>query len=1599
MSTPPLPLFFPQALKSPGHWTGLGKTHGLTRKDFEWFSHLGLASQALRSQQTPPMLAEKILVNTGSLSLPLAGCFVLSSTADDQGEILYTPYAGIRKFGGRAALTEDLRQQLGDADEDDDLLAFMSLSARKTLVAATDIKLAFATIDGEVFEDQRAVIDHHQRLNDQAMIEELRKLPTLGALLDTVLAGWLKPAFAGLDQRRTQVGFYAETDAKNSRSRRWITSMSLSEALLSYYRHQRWPAGQRPEFSHPQRTPQAADQQHWETAIKHAADDLINQLSSQLQRFWNEASADGATRRAFLARGFVEKARVDLLLKREAEIITPEQSRELHQLLKPSKDRASTLTLETVRLWEYAPNYVELAGSLMISQDSANAFLYTPGNGLQVLKDYQDLKTTLQTKSLLAGHDDELYELLSLEERNRFIGFDNAQVSGAVISGSVFMTLFEAILSKQLRNLEYAFQVFRHSDGAVNIHAYFDKALDVRAMIGGQLPMLETDGRWSTRPVLSGEQPSMVLEDTATRFVKTFRAVEGPIREEFESQSLSTLELQRYSLTAMKPRLSHALSIGIRGEATLRELSGTLRNADWQIVEAVFNPDQADRKTRTAVRGFYPDTFSLVLECAGEREFVHLANCVLLTERGGLDVQHSGRAILWTPGSGLEVFNTVARAQQQLNLRLLDPDERLVLLENLTPFQRKYHRHYSLNSLRLIEGNVLHHIAQSAIDLFLARCEQVRSLKLSVADQGTALKTLAKTDVATNLRRATRIAQAISQQQSLPAWLGQAGVAEQKLHIELLQQYRHSVTHDQDYLHGVQTLEAFVRQTLKALLAARFPSETIDPDLIEITPNLALAGPAQTLTQFALNHVNIAQGTGFRVGSTGLQQLPEELNQSAVNQLLLSLNIAQDYGKRVTEALSGARAASAKSRFVKQVPWQLLQQAHTLKLQRHLTPAAFDLIVQILHMPDAVARSTVAGAHASIRPLELIKTAGAATVQTKGLYLIGPGAGKTGPHILYSPYDAGSAFTEFANETDVVAAINTPGALQDLVIRRLPESQQMSFRHLLQSSKGELSEMTLASTPIDGNFLTRLFNDNTGVLVQMLGSQADSTGQSDWEAATQLFSSGIKLVSRHLPGKLAYTRFLWQAFEDFMSSAEALQDHHWARALDGFIDGAAQMVTLGELSLEDLSDPAPTPTAALLVKTPIAAARWSGIKPTAATRTWLQTFEESVVALKDLARNKTDGTFDDPNSKLRYAAVAGKVYEVAKPGAVWQITKAGDSGPSLVTTPDRQLVLAPDLHTVHFGKAMSKMVNEYVTDNEVRRAFNIELQGMTNIRAYQPYKARAIVQAIDMARYYAFNCLHNLVRARRLEKGTRLDGFLRMFFDVAEVNTSLLDKIGKAIAPLCEALVNPSDELLNTERFVVGSMRDGTSRTSAFVIDKDERKQVFFADRFFDPQLTEYRSVLTEDFDVDGHAQAAILIHEFAHHFSDAIDITYLEARRPFSDLISPITSYAANIKNIQEAYQREALSMATPREELFARWNSTLQEWVSLDSIPEVKHVGKDILKITGAKSMDEARSAFRNRGNSEARIATILHNADSIAHLICQLGRRLDPEPPSLR
>jgi hypothetical protein len=107
------------------------------------------------------------------------------------------------------------------------------------------------------------------------------------------------------------------------------------------------------------------------------------------------------------------------------------------------------------------------------------------------------------------------------------------------------------------------------------------------------------------------------------------------------------------------------------------------------------------------------------------------------------------------------------------------------------------------------------------------------------------------------------------------------------------------------------------------------------------------------------------------------------------------------------------------------------------------------------------------------------------------------------------------------------------------------------------------------------------------------------------------------------------------------------------------------------------------------------------------------------------------------------------------------------------TTSTRQLVIDPDVHTVHYGKALSKMHNALCDQlQEVSQVLNIEARGMEDIRANHPEKARMIVQAIDMARYYARQQPAQSGAAKAVRRAARdSTASLKRFFDVSNVDS------------------------------------------------------------------------------------------------------------------------------------------------------------------------------------------------------------------------------------
>ncbi|WP_447770162.1 dermonecrotic toxin domain-containing protein [Pseudomonas kilonensis] len=1603
MLTETTPLLFPEVLHA-HRLDELTATHGLTQTDLDWLQHIALPGHTQRAAHSPPMFAETILLQADEKPpIALAGCFVLSTSSSSSETsthpvFLYTPRGGIEKFDNLASVEEKIDRMRRDTAQRDDLFRLLSISQRSELNSTTDIRQTRQLIEEDVFKTQLESIEHAQSLNALAMVNELIKLPSLRSMLDQVL----NEALPDMDHRQIRVAFTKEIHSQDPKAIPVTESIPLSDAVLDYFHHQGWRAGHDIDLTHPGTPASSYSPQQWENIIKDIATTLIPTLISCINAFWEgRAASFYMSRRKLLSRVIHDGLWASILIEREKGQLTDEQSRELFRLFRPSRRDETLLFIETIRLWEYEPNYVELAGSMMIS--AKGHYLYTPLDGVQKITNYSGFKDRLYGQSASTVEKENIYSLLSLEERNRFQRFDEPQLSGKSLDLPVAETLASAIIEKQKNNFHYALEMSRQAD--VDIHSLIDKALDIRAFINKRLLAQPTAGHWGTRPAFHGGlRPSNFMADQLEKRGKSYTDVEEAFDSLFSQLPTSSNASLHNGLRPLLAELTNVFSLGIRAEAELRELGSSLPSIANNLIRTVFvyDPDYPDRSQRKTVRGFRPDVYSLTLACGeeGRTALLPLANCFLLTERGGLDTPHSGMAILWTPADGLRAFPSVEVTTQQLNQDLLDSQRRFALLENLTVTQRLPHRRYQLQAYELIEDNVLINRMSSFIKYFEAEYGYLSTLEagdwqLTGSALVNSLQALLNKGAPTNLKRATAIAQANERQQKLPAWLGTASLEEKRLHVEVLEQYKNSVSDGKDYLDGIEPLRTYVHKTLQTLLDARFPQKNLNPETIQITPNLAIVGPASSLTDFALNHIEVTE-KGFKVSSTSTQPLPDGLNETAVRQMLSSLDIPTTYKNHVTQALSNSIVDDQprKRRFRQQLPWQLLQYAHARYLQQHLSPMAFDLFRQVMDMPDAIARQAVEGVSAFFRPLELIKTEGGAAIKALGLYLFSSATDATSPHVLYSPYHDGELLQEFKDEASIVAAFNTPGALQDLLIRRLPQDQQATFKNLFASTRGKQSEMTLGFSPINTNILHTLYDDNATLLADMLTAQNQDHRQSDWATVLHLFSSRVRMLGRQLPAKLTFLETLWESYQDFKGSAEALQQHDWKTGLHNFIAGAAEMVSLGVLNREDtfgLLDPIEPVSGSA---TP--ATNWKDIACTAPMRTDLQVFEASDVSLSDLQLSLSDGIYKVAANGKSFIPLAGKVYQVANAGQTWRIIHEHGEGPLLKKSPDgRTWEIDPQRQTIRFGKAGSKMAITY-SDFKAKGSLNIEARGMAEIRRKYPYRANAIVQALETARFYSSNALHNFEQFKRQPlAGSRLDHFLRLFFGVNSVDARLISKIEAAISPICQALANPSWAQQNADRIIVGSLKQLGDRATAFVLEPAAVGRIYITQFFFDMGLDWYRSVVPESFNVDAHAQGATFIHEVSHQLFNTVDIIYLDAALPFLDLISTATHLGREKYETQKGLQQDGLSLSTPKSKLFTQWDDKDNTYKSMEHVFGYRETAREVLKITGAKNMNEARDAFLDPILPDKRIDVILRNADSLTLLICELGRQLDPTP----
>ncbi|RON10024.1 hypothetical protein BK659_08965 [Pseudomonas brassicacearum] len=1623
MTAPPLPYFFHEAnlasfAKEPGDRE---KNLGFTTADLKWLNRVYLPTHATRVDGAYPMQVDRVILTPpGKTAIPLAGAFLMSRPAG--GEVtLYTPYRGLTKHADLEDLNSKLTQWLGNASRKDELLRYLSIEQRHSLQAFSEPSISTVIVEGGVFQDQESVIELNQSHNIKTMLAELIKTPTLQSMLDETLTIALTKRFPALEQRHTRMDSFVTTAVPvtvdgSGVNQRMVSSLSLSDAVLHLYLTNAWPEGDFRRFSNPAHGISSNDDnQAWEATLKEVAQSLTPRLQSLLDTFWNSPMSSGDSRADFFTQNLRDTYCVDLLLKRQQGILTTEEHQSLMAVCRADTAvqlaTSPSIQVEKIRVTALYKHYVELASTLMISIPNVpqtNAFLYSQSRGIETSTDLSQIQNIVLTMMKTKGHEDNLLNFLALEERATFLSLDQKErkIVGVPISGPVFQDLMTEILAKQAQNLQFTLSRYREAQGTVALDVLLDNALDVRTLIDKRLLSTDadTDGRWSTRADQRwNSQPVTVRAESAKQLLAQLSSISAALDLEFErnlvlpQQPKSFEDVQTVTaafLNLLTPKLANTLSVALRSEVKLRTLSRTLSAVDQAIITTVL--DSPVRLQRRVLNGFLPDVFSLAVKAGTATTLLHLANCFMLTERGGLDPYRSGRAILWTPACGFEAFGSLTPLKAELQRRLLDPDERRGLLENLGLYDRMADQTFTLAPLQLVHENFLDHLQKPYAQLDRASIEQALASKLPGNTLKKLLDLIAASVPINGLYRGMSIARSLITQQKIPAWLAKASIGDQVLHAELLQQYLANADDDKDYLSDLTSLTRTAHAELQKQIKTAFKQHDVDPDNVELqfSPRLTATGLTQTLTTFALTHFDELDALPImKIRSLTEAALPSGLDANYVKKLVRNLKLGE-FQQSVLEtafASSNANAASYRTLFAKQLPWQLLHYAHSEKLQERLSERGFNLVAQIMNMPDAIARAALTGANAVIRPLELVATHGAQVAKALGVYLIGPGPGKDGPHVLLAPYSSTHGIKEYESESSLLAELNTTGALQDWVLKCLSTSVRATYKNLWASTHNASSDIRLASNPITGNLLGQLFDDNTNVLARLLGTQSDSDAKSEWQTIKRVFGEDLEQAFTFLSGKLAYPIIVWNSYRAIKTSAEDLQEHKWGSALKAFISGIAQLAMLRQ-SMEAppttaVAEPEPS------LEIPTTKRQWQDIDITAPERTRLQRHESIDINLQSLTPASASGLYLHPTTKKYYAPVEGKVYRVEKRGTPWRIVSDRGEGPTLLQNTSKQWILDPTAHAPRYG-----MLNRLETRTTRRAAMNVEASGMRAIRQLYPVRARLIDEALDLATTYVWNSQRNLQLVKTsVVQTTRVHQLIKDFLGVPAVLPDHVTKLEKVIGDMFGALLDPDLRNVNSERFVVGTSREDPESVFAFTIPNDAGRKLYLLEKFFLPRLDHYRNYMADpSFAIGAHARAVTLIHEFSHLVSNTEDIAYMDSCKPFVDLLGTFSPRAQLLKRELGELQQEALSSRSPLAQLFTIFNSSSGVWEDLGSTTyeNTADALKQVLALTGQQTLQTARTTFMNDAN--VRLAVQLGNADSVALFISHLGRQLDISTP---
>jgi hypothetical protein len=743
------------------------------------------------------------------------------------------------------------------------------------------------------------------------------------------------------------------------------------------------------------------------------------------------------------------------------------------------------------------------------------------------------------------------------------------------------------------------------------------------------------------------------------------------------------------------------------------------------------------------------------------------------------------------------------------------------------------------------------------------------------------------------------------------------------------------------------------------------------------------------------------------VQSTHHPEAAASLTPDYLRALVREVDIGAAYMGLLRKAFmpTDAHYAERKHLFVTQLPAALMAVALPEKVEDRLSERAYQFLSMVLSMPDGIAREPLDGTWVILSPLQLVADAGMNPDPVAGVYLICPAAPDAGPVVLYAVYHPDFVFREYASREALQQALRTDTALQAFLLERMDPEVQRRYAHggfvephLPFSVEGFNDLPVRAPGPVTidiaedkGNALHTIFTGTLKLLLDMGVSNSVSNAQADRAGRQFLATLALSQALTLLPNKLAALVTLWQSHTLFRASALSASRHRWGRALSEFTAALGVVVTVREQALLEAPQEERArhgaAAAAEEAETVGTSFSWASAALTAEQRARLEGLEAQNVALDEMRHDELLNLYFDNEDEKPYAVVAGRVYQVQRlpDHGEWKIVDAqGAPGPYIVLDNNQHWQLDLSLRLRGGGGVVTRFLDSAATVS-AEGSMVVEASGMAEIRQTYRYRARRIDEAHAQAREYLETALDNLhVRQPDGTLDPRVQRVVGDFFGVNTPDQALLNRVEVAIKTLFDAMMDASLSPLSSTRYIVGTNRAGRDHVTAFTIPMDPQQRIFLTDRFFRPPRFRLKpAAIQQGFETLPHFQGATLIHELSHLVLDTKDIAYVESNAPFPDLLRADTAANVRMRAQIERLQDYSLSHLTPRQNLFIQQEDG--HWRDVRRDDALGYTS--ILRITGAKTLDEARMIFLD--DVDKRSQVMLKNADSVTLMIVRLGR----------